>query len=64
MKQHFSLIFFAITFLYTSCNSLAQQKDDYSNKIDSLLKSNNPYNFNGVILVTKNGKVKYSKDNN
>lgn len=61
MRQIFRLTFFAITTLFTSCNSSAQQVDNYSNKIDSLLKSNNPYSFNGVILVTKKGKPKYSK---
>lgn len=35
--------------------------DDYSSKIDSLIQTTNPRSFNGVILITQNGKNKYSK---
>lgn len=61
MKQILQLIFLAITFLLTSCNSSAQTKDDYSARIDSLIKTTIPYSFNGVIFISKNGKPKYSK---
>lgn len=61
MTQIFKLTFIAITLLFISCNSSAQQKDDYSVKIDSLIKTQNPHNFNGVILISKKGKIKYSK---
>lgn len=61
MTPFFKLTFIALAFLLISCNSSAQLKDDYSAKIDSLLKAQNPYNFNGVILISKNGKIKYSK---
>lgn len=61
MTQIFKLTFIAIAFLFMSCNSSAQLKDDYSAKIDSLIKIQNPYNFNGVVLISKNGKIKYSK---
>lgn len=30
-------------------------------KIDSLLQQKSPYPFNGVVLISKNGKTKYSK---
>lgn len=61
MKQIFKLIFLAITILFTSCNSSAQEKDNYSTKIDSLLKSKNPREFNGVVYIQQNGKTKYAK---
>ncbi|WP_425254662.1 serine hydrolase domain-containing protein [Janthinobacterium sp. NFX145] len=42
-------------------HSHAEKIDDYSAKIDSLVKSTSPRSFNGVILITKNGKEKYAK---
>lgn len=36
------------------------QEDDYSNRIDSLIQTKNPRIFNGVILITQKGKLKYS----
>ncbi|OXA98810.1 serine hydrolase domain-containing protein [Flavobacterium pectinovorum] len=53
-----SLLFFA--FLLSNCNSFAQKKDDYSTKIDSFIKVADP-KFNGVILISKNGKTLYNK---
>ena len=35
--------------------------DDYTLKIDSLIQTKNPRQFNGVILITKNGDTQYSK---
>lgn len=61
MTQIFRLTFIAIAFLFISCNSPAQVKDDYSAKIDSLINTKMPHSFNGVILISKNGKIKYSK---
>ena len=61
MKRLFRLTYIALTLLFLSCNSIAQQKDDYSAKIDSLIKITNLRPFNGVILITKNGKTEYSK---
>jgi D-alanyl-D-alanine carboxypeptidase len=61
MRQIFKLTFLAITILLTSCNSSAQQKDNYSNKIDSLLKTKSPRDFNGVVYIQQNGKMKYAK---
>jgi D-alanyl-D-alanine carboxypeptidase len=37
------------------------QTDEYSAKIDSLIQTTSPRGFNGVILITQNGKTKYSK---
>lgn len=54
----FSLLSFLL--LLSNCNSFAQKKDNYSAKIDSVIKLNNP-KFNGVILISKNGKTLYSK---
>lgn len=60
MKHLFRLAFIAIVF--ASCQSSAQQKkDNYSAKIDSLVKITQPRNFNGVVYVQQNGKMKYSK---
>lgn len=61
MTQIFKLIFLVVTILFTSCNSSAQQKDNYSIKIDSLLKSKSPREFNGVVYIQQNGKTKYAK---
>lgn len=61
MKQIFRLIYIAISLLFFSCKSIAQQTDNYSAKIDSLIKLKNPRPFNGVILITKNGKTEFSK---
>ncbi len=55
--QYCSLIF--LLFLNLSCQS--QSKNDYSIKIDSLISTQNIRPFNGNILITKNGKTKYSK---
>ncbi|PAM94826.1 serine hydrolase [Flavobacterium sp. IR1] len=46
--------------IFSSCNSNAQKKDDYTAKIDSLIKVANP-KFNGAILISQNGKTLYKK---
>jgi CubicO group peptidase (beta-lactamase class C family) len=61
MKKIEKLIFQTLTFLLTSIYSTAQKKDDYSARIDSLIKVKIPHEFNGVILVSQNGNTKYSK---
>ncbi|MEO8253318.1 MAG: serine hydrolase domain-containing protein [Flavobacterium sp.] len=61
MTQIFKLTFFAITILFTSCNSSAQQKDNFATQIDSLLKTKNPRDFNGVVYIQQNGKTKHAK---
>jgi D-alanyl-D-alanine carboxypeptidase len=52
----------AFLFLLASCHSFSQKKeDDYTAKIDSLIKTANVRQFNGTILIAQNGKTKYSK---
>ena len=46
--------------IFTSCNSSAQKKEDYKKSIDSILQNSNP-KFNGVVLISQNGKTLYSK---
>lgn len=59
-----------IALLFISCSSNLSkinsknnkgQASDYAVKIDSLILSKNPRSFNGVILITQKGKIKYSK---
>jgi len=38
-----------------------EQIDDYSAKIDSLIQTTSPRKFNGVVLITQDGKTMYSK---
>ncbi|TRX35097.1 beta-lactamase family protein [Flavobacterium sp. ZT3R18] len=62
--NHYFKITYYITFLFllTSCHSFSQKKeDDYTAKIDSLIKTTNVRQFNGTILIAQNGKSKYSK---
>ncbi|CEJ69910.1 Esterase EstB [Chryseobacterium oranimense G311] len=48
--------------LFTASQSFAQNKNDYTTRIDSLIQSpTSPRPFNGVVLITQNGKIKYSK---
>jgi CubicO group peptidase (beta-lactamase class C family) len=61
MNSIFRISFlFSFVFLFSNCNSFAQKKDDYSAKIDSLLKVADP-KFNGAILISQNGKTLYQK---
>ncbi|MRX68703.1 CubicO group peptidase, beta-lactamase class C family [Flavobacterium resistens] len=50
----------SIILIFSSCNSFAQKENNYSTKIDSLIQNTSPV-FNGVILISKNGKTLYSK---
>jgi len=59
MKQSFRFLILLFTTV-VSFNSYSQ-KDDYTAKIDSLLKSKNPRSFNGVVFIQQNGKIKYAK---
>lgn len=70
MKDIFKYLPLVIAGLIANCNSSSKnnnsnnhehQTDDYSTKIDSLIKTTNPRIFNGVILITQNGERKYSK---
>ncbi|WP_294961965.1 serine hydrolase domain-containing protein [uncultured Flavobacterium sp.] len=46
--------------IFAFCNSSAQKSDGYKKSIDSILQNSNP-KFNGVILISQNGKALYSK---
>ena len=59
MKKNLRCLYFIILFL--NYNSFAQQKSDYSTQIDSLLQMVKPRPFNGVVFISQNGKMKYSK---
>jgi CubicO group peptidase (beta-lactamase class C family) len=61
MSRFVKLLAFVFPILFVSSNLYGQQTDDYSVKIDSLIQLTNPRSFNGVILITQNGKTKYSK---
>lgn len=61
MKHFLRLIIIVFLAFFVSGNLYGQPVDDYSAKIDSLIQTKNPRSFNGVILITQNGKTKYSK---
>ncbi len=61
MRHFFKVASVAIITLFISCNSSAQKRDDYSVKIDSLIKTTNPRTFNGVVYIQQNGEKKYTK---
>lgn len=61
MRHFLKLAGFVLAFLLTSCKTEAQKTDDYSAKIDSLIKTTNPRTFNGVVYIQQNGKPMYSK---
>ena len=61
MKHLFKLASCVLAILLISCNAEAQQQDDYSAKIDSLIKTTNPRSFNGVVYIQQNGKEEYAK---
>lgn len=44
-----------------SFSAQAQKAVSYSKKIDSIMSASTPLKFNGVVLVTQNGKTKYLK---
>ena len=55
----FLMLIFSIHLI--CCAGYGQQKDDYTAKIDSIIQTASPRSFNGLILITQNGKTKYSK---
>lgn len=59
MKQTLILLVIFLASLLVSYNSYGQEKNDYSAKIDSLIKTTKPRSFSGVILITQKGKTKY-----
>jgi len=71
MKNIFNILILVFAFIILSCgdNKNKTKKlsenpvvDDYSAKIDSLILTTNPRKFNGVVLITQNGKTRYSKE--
>lgn len=61
MKHFFTITSIALATVFTSCTADAQQTDNYSSKIDSLVQLKNPRSFNGVVFIQQNGKTKYEK---
>lgn len=57
MSQNFKFLSFLLILLF----SLTSAQTKYAHKIDSLITTKIPRTFNGVILITKNGKTQYSK---
>ncbi|WP_366140391.1 hypothetical protein [uncultured Tenacibaculum sp.] len=63
MKKLFPFVITLLICIIFSCShSRKSVIDDYSAKIDSLILTFTPREFNGVILITQNGKTKYSKE--
>lgn len=57
-------LFFSIAFSVLCTVTLnAQKKESYMQKIDSILTVTSPLTFNGVVLISQKGKVKYLKAN-
>lgn len=50
-----------LVFFVSNQTILAQAKDNYSTRIDSLIQTTSVRPFNGNVLITQNGKTKYSK---
>lgn len=59
MKSLVKLLCYLLLFI--SPSYFYAQKDNYTKKIDSLIEIKSPRKFNGVVLITKNDKVKYFK---
>ncbi|MET2984386.1 serine hydrolase domain-containing protein [Aureibaculum conchae] len=69
MKYIIKASFLMIALFIFSCNNRENRSkrvkeiaEDYSIRIDSLIKTTSPRFFNGVILITKNGETKYLKE--
>lgn len=56
-----TLIFFLIFGFLAFQNSFGQQKSKLSTKIDSLINTKSTKPFNGIIAITKHGKIQYFK---
>ncbi|MBI3233817.1 MAG: beta-lactamase family protein [Bacteroidetes bacterium] len=61
MKQLNILSYIVIALSFSSSILCAQQKDDFSTKIDSLINTTSVRPFNGVVLISQLGKTKYAK---
>ncbi|MGO4773789.1 serine hydrolase domain-containing protein [Flavobacterium sp. W22_SRS_FK3] len=56
----FSSLLSIVFLFFNYTNAFAQKRENYSSKIDSLIKVAEP-KFNGVIIITKKGKTLYNK---
>lgn len=57
-----SLFLAFIASILLSCNSTKViEKNNFPQKIDSLIQTENPRKFNGVVLISQNGKTVYQK---
>lgn len=61
MKQFLRSFTFISSIIFIACNVYGQKRNDYSSRIDSLILTQNPRSFNGIIWITKKGKTKYLK---
>ncbi len=61
IKHYFFTLIFPLAAIIFNCKQSKAQVDDYTSKLDSLISTKNPRIFNGIILITQKGKVKYSK---
>lgn len=61
MIKIIKLTCYSLLLLVSSYKADAQKIDDFTKKIDNLVKMTNPRSFNGVVFIQKNGKVKYQK---
>jgi CubicO group peptidase (beta-lactamase class C family) len=57
MSQNFKFLSFLLILFF----SFTSAQTKYARKIGSLITTKTPRTFNGVILITKNGKTQYSK---
>lgn len=70
MKHPFNFLILVFALFILSCDENKAKTntgnkssiDDYSAKMDSLFSTATPRNFNGVVLISQNGKVKYLKE--
>ncbi|OUL62869.1 serine hydrolase [Flavobacterium sp. AJR] len=62
MKNKLSFLPIALLIFFASNQSFfAQAKDNYTARIDSLVQTTSVRPFNGNVLISQNGKTKYSK---
>jgi D-alanyl-D-alanine carboxypeptidase len=61
MKHLFGITPLSLLFFLINFNLFAQVNNNYATKIDSLIKTINIRPFNGVVLISENGKTKYAK---
>ena len=45
----------------SNTNTSKEPIDDYSSKLDSLIKTTEPRSFNGLILITQKGETQYAQ---